>query len=67
MANKISSASWRSYFSFFQGEKAENSKLFKDFSTQKKWKRTSQMVEVILLAFRTCNPRRGKLINNWVK
>jgi len=27
---------WRSYFSFFQGEKAANIAIFKDFSTPKK-------------------------------
>jgi len=31
--NKIIFAIWRSYFSFFQGEKAANNALFKDFST----------------------------------
>jgi len=31
---------WRSYFSFFKGEKAANNELFKDFSTWEKWKRT---------------------------
>jgi len=49
--DKISCTSWRSYFSFFQGEKAANSELFKGFSTKKKWKRTSQVVQVILSSF----------------
>jgi hypothetical protein len=40
----------RSYFSFFQGEKTANNKLFKDFSTQKKRKRTSKMGDFILLS-----------------
>jgi hypothetical protein len=50
---------WRSYFSFFQGGKAANSELFKDFSTKKKWKRTSQMVEVILLSFLSSNSQNN--------
>ena len=29
--NKIKSAVWRSYFSFFQGVKSANMKIFKDF------------------------------------
>ena len=49
--DKINPTIWRSYFSFFQGEKAANSELFKDFSTKKKWKRTSQMVVFILSSF----------------
>jgi hypothetical protein len=34
--DKISRTKWRSYFSYFQGTKAANSKLFKDLVTQKK-------------------------------
>jgi hypothetical protein len=43
--------SWRSYFSFFQGVKAANIEIFKDFTTKKKRKRTSQVAEVIMSAF----------------
>jgi len=55
--NKISSTIWRSYFSFFQGEKAANNELFNPESIRdsmkKKWKRTSQMADFILLSFLT--------------
>ena len=48
--NKIKSALWRSYFSFFQGEKAANNELFNPESIRdsmkKKWKRTSQMADL---------------------
>lgn len=68
---EISPAIWRSGFSFFQGAKAANSKLFNPDSyrdaTQKKWKRTSQMGRVILttslismLAVGACNSADNK-------
>jgi hypothetical protein len=50
--NKIKSTMWRSYFSFFSRRKSCVPKhRDKDFSTKKKWKRTSQMVDFILLSF----------------
>ena len=44
---EISPTIWRRNFSFFQDTKAANSTLFKEFATQKKRKRTNQMVGVI--------------------
>ena len=37
--NEIKSAIWRSYFSFFQGVKSANMKIFKDFYDEEKKKK----------------------------
>jgi len=50
----INSVRWRSYFSFFQPAVAgANIEIFKDFITQKKRKRTSQVAEFIMSMFLT--------------
>jgi len=40
--DKISSTIWRSYFSFFQGAKTANSKLFKAFGNAEKMEKNKQ-------------------------
>jgi len=37
--NKIKATIWRSYFSFFQGVKSENIRIFKDFYNAEKMKK----------------------------
>jgi hypothetical protein len=61
---KISSARWRSYFFFLQGGKSENSEPVQiTFSAQKKEKRTSQVVEVILSSFLKCYQQTDSIKN----
>ena len=54
---KINPTKLNSYFSFMQGAKSENSKLFipttVGIATKQKWKRTVKLVDFILSSFLT--------------